>query len=353
MTKRELTVLRFDDRRGAPIGCSGCHLLEECGGDTRSSDTWDCRDHCADCDPLTCTKVCLTKEREFALDYAEVGGFGLDDVGPLAQPDLELPTYIPLVQHGYSGGPVDLPWAAVSLHDIASALHLGRPGPGATLDPAALRARFGLGSATRVVVVGIGKDADIERFWAVHRRREAATLLAQLGVTCVIPPNFSLALDEPRPTHLHSKRRSLLCASAFAAAGLTAVPVVQTLTPHDWRIFEAFLRERPDVRYVAAEFQTGLVAKDRARAMLKAFGVLQANLGRRLHMIAIGGGHHRELLREHVGAVTVIDSTPWFKSMMRRRFTPGRATGRWERVPDAKPADLLPINVAGWALTVT
>jgi hypothetical protein len=312
----KLDVHRLD---GATIsaGCFTCPLLQECGGYTRRGAAWSCMDRCATCDRSKCDLVCMKKPTDFARALLEVGGFGVHAIGHLmprnaAEP---LPKYAPVVQHSV-GADVPLDWAAVPLRSVMRTTN-GVYTPVAT-SPAALRARLGLHPRTKVIVLGIGKDAPLETYWRWRRVHRAPDALARLGIDCMIVPNYSVFLEEPRTHHLFNRKRSLLCAAELSAAGVPVVPYLHTGSPIDWKFWERFLREHEEISVLAEEFQTGLADPARGEPALAEISRLQEAVGRPIHLVAVGAARYRATLRARFDGWTLIDSEPYMKAIKRR-----------------------------------
>lgn len=337
------------DGQTLSMGCQLCPLLRECGGYTRASGAWSCMDICATCDRARCDKVCLKKAARYAEDLLEIGGFGFQRIPPLLQPaGAALPRYVPMIQHRFEGiKDISLPWAAVPMSRLIR-FQTGRYAPAART-PDELRRVFGLSTSTRVVLVGVGKDRPIERYWRWRRVYETAASLGQLDFTAAVVPNYSFFLEDPRPQHFFNRKRSLICAGEFSGAGIPSVPCLQAVTPADWTYWHAFLEAHEEVSIVAKEFQTGLAKRDRGVLAIESVARLQDQLGRRLHIIAVGGGKYAADLAAHFDGWTVVDSVPFMKATHRRMASTAGRRVRWIPTMDGDVGEMLVHNSLRWS----
>jgi hypothetical protein len=186
----------------------------------------------------------------------------------------------------------------------------------------------------------VGKDRFLERYWRHHLAGSCAEALAQLDLSVAVTPNFSMFLDDPRPQHLHNRRRILITGEGWSREGVPAAVSLQALTDADWRYWEDFLTLRPDVRLVALEFQTGLSRPTWGRRALEHLSSIQNRIGRSLHLIAAGGMGFVPTLRQHFDTWTVVDSTPFLKAAKRRAAFFDRGRLRW-RLEDGPTFDAL------------
>ena len=114
-----------------------------------------------------------------------------------------------------------------------------------------------------------------------------------------------------------------------------------------------FLNEHIDIQHIAFNFQTGYSKPAEGKKALENLIQLQQNLGRDLSLVMIGGSQFVSDATMHFARLTVIDSTPFMKSYMRRRLVlngPGKR--HWVKHP-TKPGtpidDLLQTNVESYA----
>jgi hypothetical protein len=337
-----LDAFRLDNNT-ISAGCLNCPLLKQCGGYTRAGGGWSCMDRCASCD-ASCDLVCLKKPGDFVRALLEIGGFEHRGIPALERPAEALPRYIPVLQHGFDQE-VPLEWAAFPLRG-----HMrfkGRRYAPIGASAAEVRARLGVSDTTKILLLATGKDRPIESYWRWRRLHGAPDALAALGLSCAVAPNYSMFLEEPRPQHMFNRKRSLICASEWSAAGIGVVPYLQAVAPADWLYWETFLREHAEVTHVAKEFQTGLANPERGREAIDNLDRLQRLLKRRLHVVAIGAARFRGLLDERFDdSWTLIDSEPFMKAVKRR--VAARVDGRrvrWMAALGQDAGDLLFHNV--------
>ena len=302
------------DNTTISAGCLKCPLLKQCGGYTRAGGGWSCMDRCASCGP-SCDLVCLSKPSDFVRSLLEIGGFDHRGIPSLKQPEEALPRYVPVLQHGFDHE-VPLEWAAFPLRGVMR--FKGRRYAPIEESAAAMRVRLGISDATKVLLLAPGKDRPIESYWRWRRLHGAADALAALGLSSAIAPNYSMFLEEPRPHHMFNRKRSLICASEWSAAGIGVVPYLQAVAPADWLYWETFLREHAEVTHIAKEFQTGLANPERGREAIENLDRLQDRLKRRFHLVAIGAARFRGLLDERFDTWTLMDSEPFMKAVKRR-----------------------------------
>ena len=253
-----------------------------------------------------------------------------------------------MVQHGrvHNKRPLRAPWAAIPLKEVFRT----RQGRYTTVagTPAELRRIWGLAPSTRILFVGTGRDPVLERYWQWRRLHDAPRQLAELGIQAAVVPNYSLSLDDPRPQHLANRKRSLICAREMASAGLAVIPYLQALTPTDWSYWRRFLEQHNEVRFVAKEFQTGLARPERGRAAILELRKLASEIGRPLHIIAIGGAQYARDLAAGFQSWTIVDSIPFMKAIKRRAAHPGADRIQWRQALDEDPGLLLDHNVLAY-----
>lgn len=164
--------------------------------------------------------------------------------------------------------------------------------------------------------------------------------LKSLGINTIICPDFSTAVNLPRLDNLANRRRSLICAEEFSAAGISVVPFFLATHEADWQFWLWFLKEHTQINVIAKEFQTGAsrrkVGEWHARALLQ----LEQKVGRGLHLIAVGGRRFIPMLA-HLQGLTVMDSNPFMKSVKRRRLTIKNQQWTASRTAKGAPIDEL------------
>jgi hypothetical protein len=105
----------------------------------------------------------------------------------------------------------------------------------------------------------------------------------------------------------------------MSAAGLNVIPHLNAMTQKDWDCWRDFLRDHPQLFFVALEFQTGLRKPSKAKWHLSQLLNLQESLGRKLHLIAVAGRRHLRFCSE-LAAVTIVDAVPFVRTHKRRRL---------------------------------
>ncbi|MGC2162996.1 MAG: DUF4417 domain-containing protein [Silvibacterium sp.] len=300
---------------GAPmgLGCQRCELLEMCGGTT----DFDCYAHCCG-NPAACSLACPRAHR-FSLTMQDAGGMSMRGRYAIQQRVEKLPIYIPHVHNGSCReGHLSTRFAALTTFDVSA------PDSECRFNgPSHLREQFGLSEDARILLLSVAKDNRLEHHWRYSESLRLAQYLAILGISHVTAPNFSFALNEPRPEHLVNRSRSLLEAERLTGAGLSVIPHVNAFNQKDWNCWRDFLRDHPHLSMVCQEFQTGLASGTRARWHVYQLRNIEQLLGRGLQLIAVGGRRHLHFLIE-LSAVTIIDANPFVKTHMRRRLVDGK-----------------------------
>lgn len=348
----ELAKLRDEWRPHGVVSaaCRPCYLLDACGGIQPERALLNCFD-LACCGTGQCDRVCPYKKADYAERLAEVGGIRFDDLKPVSQTQVSLPQYVPVVYHrSKRHGLFD--FAAVAL-DAYRVIRLKR-GKYRTVasNPGDLRKAFGVAPDVPVILRGTAKDPFLERYWQYGARDEAAKQLAALGITLVVPPNFSHFLRVPRTDNLFNRKRQLICIEELSDAGLVVAPHLSAVTPGDWDFWQRYLADNSSIRYVAKEFQTGNKNKTQGRRAIEAIAHLQDALGRSLHPVIIGGSQYVEDLSTRFQAFTLLDAEPFAKTCHRRRFDLGAGKRPWREsftLVDQGLDQNLDANVAGYA----
>jgi hypothetical protein len=193
-------------------------------------------------------------------------------------------------------------------------------------DGAELRRRFKLAHDCKIVLLSIGKDNRLERYWQLSESRRLPEYLAQLQIEHITVPNFSFPLDVPRTEHFVNRMRSLRSAERLSRAGLSVIPHLNGYNRRDWELWRDFLKEHSHITAVAMEFQTGLVKKKKALWHVWQLLKIEQSLGRKLHLVAVGGRRHIPILASF-GLLTVVDSVPFVRAHKRRVLD--FAGGKW------------------------
>lgn len=326
--------------------CGGCAFREDRGGLDDQQSMWGCFSACsAECVTRGCDWTCPSSPSDFIERVRDVGGFSNRGLvlEPLAASGL--PSYVPMIHHGYGRGAdsdvrVDAEVAAISIKDLFRQREDGRLEVVAD-DPASLRRRFGLRDDARVLLVCVATDRHLERYWA-HRIIDGIPAgLSQLGLLGVTLPNFSFFTDAPRTHTMWNRRRMLRTGEELSMHGVPVVPHLNALTTEDWRFWKEFLIAHPEIDVVAKEFQTGLREKEKAAIAIDALGALQDHVRRPLRLVAIGATRYIGRLRRVFGSVSFVDSAPFMRAMKRRARVPHAGPARWRTVSTSSGSEVL------------
>jgi Domain of unknown function (DUF4417) len=335
--------------------CTSCIFFADCGGiePKRSLFKEDCFDRNC-CNDGSCDNVCPYKG-DFLSRCHEVGGLRFDDLKPIEQRPIPIPRYVPLIHHGYSrSDSLDCPVVALSTSEV---FRLDKSGVYRPIAESAesLRSLFRLQASTTIILRGTAKDPPLERYWKYRRRDDAPRMMASLGVSLVVGPNFSHFLDVPRTDNLFNRKRQLICLGEMASAGLNPVPHLSAVMPGDWSFWKDYLRSNPSIRHVAVEFQTGNKRGAEGTKAVRRLSRLQDQLGRNLHPILIGAAQFLTRVACEFDNFTLIDSTPFMKAVKRMSFDDSKAGRAWveERTSPGEPIDsLIAQNIVGYSAWV-
>lgn len=326
------------------LGCQHCFAHNECGGQYAPG-RFDC--FCTTCKPDDCTYVC-PRNQKFITIWRDNGGITIN-TPTLRQHQHDLPTYIPLIQHGNRRTtPLHIPYAALTTFDVT---RRDKRTKDMIRDPQALRQKFHLQPNTALLLSSIAPDNLLESYWRHRNHRQLVQGLKAIAPTHVIAPNFSLFHDVPRFDNLANIKRSLQCAEELSNAGISVIPYIAGTTEHDWERWTSFFKEQPAIRMICKEFQTGTARKSIGEWHIHRITELQQRLGRALHIVAPGGRRYRRQLSTFEG-VTILDSVPFMRTMHRRQLL---ASG-WQDAPTPTNApldDLLAHNIAAYAARIT
>lgn len=305
--------------------CRDCYFFHECGGFQSARSLSTCFDEtCCEYtgkDKSTCNSVCPFKP-DFSEWLNEVSRFGSKALGGFSQTDINLPYYVPLIEHRYSRtGILDWPIVALDTYDV---VRLSGPSrkeyKAVATNPAELRQKFRIDQRTKVILRGVAKDGPLELWWQNRLVGDAPFQLSKLGISAAVSPNFSHFLGVPRTDNIFNRQRQLICMRELADAGLNALPHLSAVLPGDWGFWEKFLANNSMIKYVAKEFQTG--NRNRAEGMksLTQLERIQNSIGRPLHPIVIGGAQLVEEFARRFERFTLIDSRPFTNAWLRHEF---------------------------------
>jgi hypothetical protein len=325
--------------------CNKCLQFADCGGiepelnlfNTDCLQAYCCRSWAggSDADAQDCDNVCPNNPKYLEL-LREVGGLTFHDLPPITQAPVELPRYIPLVYRRYSK-PLKVNWPMVAL-DTYEVVRVEKNRMGTVAQCSdSLRRTFGLSLNAAVILRGIADDRPLERYWSYRRRDGVPQLLARLGVTVAVGPNYSHFLDVPRHDNPYNRKRQLLCLAEFVDARLNPVPHLNAAQPGDWRFWGRFLAGSPSIIVVAVEFETGNRSRAEGERAVRELVNLQQSTGRRLHPLIIGGTQFLEPIAKEFVTATFLDSTPFMKTVHRQAFRsiPPSGKQRWQKSPTA------------------
>jgi len=335
--------------------CTSCIFFADCGGiePRRSLFKEDCFDRNC-CGDGSCDNVCPYKG-DFVSRCQEVGGLRFDDIKPIKQKPVTIPRYVPLIHHGYSRNELlDYPVVALGTSQV---FRLDKSGAYRPIAESAesLRSLFRLQPSTKIILRGTAKDPPLERYWKYRRRDDAPRLMAGLGLSLVVGPNFSHFLDVPRTDNLFNRKRQLICLGEMATAGLNPVPHLNAVMPGDWSFWKDYLRSNASIRQVAVEFQTGNKRGAEGTKAVLRLSRLQDQLGRNLHPVLIGGAQFLTRIACEFDEFTLIDSTPFMKGVKRLSFDASKAGRAWveKRTSPGESIDpLIAQNIAGYSAWV-
>jgi hypothetical protein len=207
-----------------------------------------------------------------------------------------------------------------------------------------------LSRETEVIVTSVGYDQPLEDFWAEHVKRDVLTHLAALKIRAMTVPNFSFMSDVPRINSLYNLTRMHRLAERMTAANIPTVMHLQACTHWDWRQWATILRDQPTMNVVAMEFQTGARRQKVGNKYYGGLVELQDHLGRSLHPIVIGGSGRVRDLAQHFDSFSVVDATPFMKTVYRQEILAARQSAETNcphsTEPGASLSGLLAHNIA-------
>ncbi len=335
------------------ISCTQCSHLKECGGLSGNQlGLLGCFMQCASCPAEECDFTCPSNPN-YLTRWAEVGGLFKKTHGPISSvPPAVLPIYIPRICHGKRRHrALNCAVVALSLYDVIKGRakkRYGRVTPGAEF----LRREFGLTQDAQILLISVGFDQFLERFWREHRAWNIPDVLNELNLLGVTAPNFSFFNDAPRTHSLWNRRRMLAIGERISAAGGRVILHLNASNAGDWDYWASFLREHPEIVCVAKEFQTGLSVKESAADAMRSLITLQQHLGRPLHPVLIGGGRFAPTLRKRFPSFTIVDSVPFMRTVKRKIFQdPAVNRVKWRHCktePNACLSALMDYNVSGY-----
>ncbi len=299
------------------LGCWTCVDRERCGGAHKDSSFYDCSDYCRCADKASCDLVCRGNPAAFVARVREICGFDLTTARRApAVPIDPLPSMVPLIEHASKReARLNFPIVAISLYSL---IDFGKAALKFS-DREALAAAFRIPPQARLVVSGVARDNEIERYWELPNRAELLAQLHSLGIALITPPNFSVLTDVPRTDNLHAMKRIMLAWVEMAEAGLPTAIHVNARTERDYQRWREVIAARPEIQSIAVEFATGAGRGTRIDWHVARLRQLAADVNRPLRLIMRGGTRVLELLRQSFDAVTVVDTDAFHKTRCRKQ----------------------------------
>lgn len=187
---------------------------------------------------------------DFALRLAEVNGVDFDDITIINPANPSLPQYVPTIPNG-SGKlfrEYNPKYVAVSLSDVVSAKRLQ-----VAVD---IYVRLGVSKKTKVILLGFGNDALLERAWPASERHRIINDIKNLGLHAVVPPDYSVWANQPHAERLINQKKSMIIYKEMIEAGLPAIPHITWHGRKDIDEHLRFLRRHPDIKTISMDLQT-------------------------------------------------------------------------------------------------
>lgn len=312
---------RWDDAdaNSLSLGCRTCCDYEVCGGLHKEQRDFDCLGDCSGIHCL-CDNVCPRNPKNFVRRFREVDGFELSNV-PRVLPVLppRLPSYIPFIFHGNRRESLlDYPVVALPLHRFYSR----KTGEVRFRNRYEVSRAFKIKEATRIILIGSGRDKAIEAWWGLEEKRKGALeALLQLGIESITSPNYSLFTDVPRHDNLYNIKRGAIAWSEAVDSGLSSALHINGRTYRDYERLTQFIRDRAEVMDVAFEFGTGAAWPRRLSFHNERLKDLALGAGRPLRLIMIGGVSALPSLSATYPMISYVDTTPFMKSLHRQKLT--------------------------------
>ncbi|HEX4086925.1 MAG TPA: DUF4417 domain-containing protein [Chthoniobacteraceae bacterium] len=334
-----------------PTSCAVCPFLRKCGGLEGPASDNGCFQRCVDyCQFHGCDLACPCLHLSFAELIEDVEGLCVPPRETLKPCVGTLPFYITQILHGSRRDvPLQERAVAVPLTSLVWRDQAGRYGVKYST-PESMREGLMLSRETEVIVTSVGYDQPLEDFWAEHVKRDVLTHLAALKIRAMTVPNFSFMSDVPRINSLYNLTRMHRLAERMTAANIPTVMHLQACTHWDWRQWATILRDQPTMNVVAMEFQTGARRQKVGNKYYGGLVELQDHLGRSLHPIVIGGSGRVRDLAQHFDSFSVVDATPFMKTVYRQEILAARQSAETNcphsTEPGASLSGLLAHNIA-------
>ncbi|MDX1923967.1 MAG: DUF4417 domain-containing protein [Rickettsiaceae bacterium] len=332
--------------------CTNCCFLEECGGPVQN-ELWGCHEYCINRCDKNCQFVCSAKLREFVRRQHEVASNKLELLEKLSVPKkMDLPVYIPKIStNGYAlDRRMDTNFVAISLYDlfVYDGNHQYVPKFKNRFE---IREKSKIKDEAKILIVSNNKDRYLERFWKYHDQANILNSLNAIDVWGIVVPNYSFFLNAPRTHAIYSRKRAERIMNVFSKAGLPIIPHIQAsvLYPKDWSYWTDVIRRFEEIRYISVEFGTGWNNQEFATLAVEKLKKLTIDVDRPLSLFAIGARDVIYALSSYFQEATLVNHTPYFKSIKRRRLC---TETKWVRVNTPKGApisDLLDYNISEYS----
>jgi hypothetical protein len=272
-----------------------------------------CFDHHCCGDAESCQMVC-PNNNHWQRDMRDLGGLRFSNLPALTQQAVELPLYVPLIDH--RNGHRKTLTAPVAALKTSQVFRLqGQRYEAVASDPVGLRDYFRLAPNTRILLRGTGKPDALELYWQHRQGDRLPEQMARLGVDLVIGPNYCHPLNWVRTETLANRMRQLVCLGEMHAAGLSPVPHLNAVQAADWGFWRCYLRDRPGIHFVAVEFQTGNKHRSEGRKVIEQIAAIRDAIGRNLHLLAIGARQYVTEIAARLDSFTLIDSVPYMRTV--------------------------------------
>ena len=352
MSKNFARFLQSPQRHNAVPSCATCGFLEDCGGLDGGAFSKGCFSRCeTHCFQKGCDLACPSMPQLFSELIEDVGGICLPPQSNLRTCTFnKFSPYIAQIDHGSGRDRVlSEELVAIPIHSLLRKIR-GKKCCIRYDSPASLRRAFKLAANTAVVVTCIAPDRYLEEFWFAHIKGELLVQLASLQLRAITVPNFSFMLDVPRTNSLYNFGRMFRVAERASSSGLATIFHLQASNERDWSRWYEIMRDQPSATCVALEYQTGASHKTIGDPYYAGLYELQQRLGRALHPIVMAGAGRLRQLHEDFLSFTIIDSTPFMKTVHRQSmFKVGKSKWKWHTIPTASNeslSDRLQVNIS-------
>jgi hypothetical protein len=298
--------------------CAECVFLRDCGGLDGPDYSNGCFQRCdLYCKLNPCDCLCPCTPIGFDEAWDDVGGICIPpSICVTPRTARKLPYYVPNIHH--AGNRRHVLSERVVAIPLAAIIRKNRRGLEIAFETHdELCFTLKLARSTQVLLSCIAPDQLIEDFWRDHQLKNLLQQVSKLNLLGMTVPNYSFMLDTPRVNSLYSLSRIFRLVDRMGDAGVPTVPHINASTISDWGKWEQIMKTLPQIHYVAFEFQTGLRDDARRTKFLKNLGQMMQSLGRKIHPIVFGGTGRIQELKALFEDFTVVDSTPFMKTVHR------------------------------------